>query len=123
MALGVGGVIGLLSCLLVLISLIALMMASPVMVRNHDVWMFGHLISLAISFPWSVLMLFSGMKILRVESYRLSLAGFWLALLPLSPACLVTIPAGIWGLVIVTTRQARTAYRRKEELDELGEPK
>jgi hypothetical protein len=62
--------------------------------------------------PWSLLIILAGMKMMRVENYGLSLAGAWIALLPLSPAALVTMPLGIWALVALCSRETREAFRQ-----------
>ena len=88
--------------------------------RKQDPWetlvLLLFLLWFAIESAWSMLTLFAGMKFLRMEGYRLSLAGTCLALLPISPASILTIPLGLWGLSILCSRQAREAYRRKELL-------
>ncbi|MGI8978310.1 MAG: hypothetical protein ACR2FY_03700 [Pirellulaceae bacterium] len=107
----VGGVLGLLFCLFML----AFNTYGFAFSGSVD-YVGGLFLCLLIEFPWSILVLFAGMKILRMESHRLSRAGTCLALLPISPASILTIPMGLWGFSILSSRQAREAYRRKELL-------
>jgi hypothetical protein len=58
-----------------------------------------------------LIMIAAGMKMMRVENYGLVLAGAWLALLPLSLASIVTMPLGIWAIVVLSSRDAREAFR------------
>lgn len=62
--------------------------------------------------PWSLLIILAGMKMMRVENYGLSLAGAWIALLPVSPAAIVTMPFGIWALVALSSRETWEAFRQ-----------
>ncbi|MBC7855246.1 MAG: hypothetical protein IAF94_17590 [Pirellulaceae bacterium] len=71
------------------------------------------LVLVFLQIPWSLVVMLAGMKMMRVESYGLSLAGAWLALLPIGPAAIVTMPLGIWALVVLSSRDAREAFRQK----------
>jgi len=63
--------------------------------------------------PWSLVVMLAGMKMMRMESYGLALAGAWIALLPMSPAAIVTMPLGIWALVVLSSSEVREAFRQK----------
>jgi predicted Ser/Thr protein kinase len=68
---------------------------------------------IGLQLPWSLFMLFAGLKMKRMESYRLALAGACLALLPMSPASIVIMPLGIWAIVMLSSREVREAFRQK----------
>ncbi|MBC7855657.1 MAG: serine/threonine protein kinase, partial [Pirellulaceae bacterium] len=119
MGLTMGGVLGLLFSLY-LLAVALLAMSMPSRGGPEDYWPIVYLVMVAIDLPWAMLVMFAGIKIMRLESYWLSLVGTCFALLPISPASLLTIPMALWGLSILTSRQARDAYRRKELLDAPG---
>ncbi len=68
------------------------------------------LIGLQILF--SLIIIASGLKMMRVENYGLALTGACLALLPLSLAAIITMPLGIWALVALSSRETREAFRQ-----------
>ena len=70
------------------------------------------LLIIAAQIPWSLLIILAGMKMMRVENYGLALAGAWLALLPLSLASIITMPLGIWAIVVLSSRDTREADRK-----------
>ncbi len=70
------------------------------------------LLIIAAQIPWSLLIILAGMKMMRVENYGLALAGAWLALLPLSLASIITMPLGIWAIVVLSSRDTREAFRK-----------
>ena len=63
--------------------------------------------------PWSLVVMLAGMKMMRMESYGLALIGAWIALLPIGPAAIVTMPIGIWALVMLSSGEVREAFRQK----------
>ena len=89
---------------------------SMVFMGSHDVVELKAailLIPIALQIPWSLFIILAGMKMMRLESYGLVLAGAWFSLLPLSPAAIVTMPLGIWAIVVLSSRDAREAFRQK----------
>jgi serine/threonine protein kinase len=63
--------------------------------------------------PWSLVVMLAGMKMMRMESYGLAFLGSCLALLPVSLAAIVTMPVGIWALVMLSSSEVREAFRQK----------
>ncbi|MFN0019936.1 MAG: serine/threonine-protein kinase [Pirellulaceae bacterium] len=109
MGLVVGGSLGLLTCM-VLGGLSFELHTRPPYSPSRTSIAIGYLEWAAILVPWSMLVFVGGMKVLRLESYRLSLIGICVSLLPISPASLLTIPVGFWALAILLSRQGREAY-------------
>lgn len=73
----------------------------------------GIVVLIGLQIASSLLIMVAGLKMIRMESYRWALAGAWLALLPISPAAIVTMPLGIWALVILSSSEVREAFRQK----------
>jgi len=61
----------------------------------------------------TMLMILSGYRMIRGESYRFIRFGSMLALLPLSPAWLISLPTGIWSLVVLSKREVRAAFQAR----------
>lgn len=56
-------------------------------------------------------MIFGALKMTRLESYGIALATTILALIPcLSPCCCLTLPIGIWALVVMHAPDVRPAF-------------
>jgi len=76
-------------------------------------WAFLVLALVLLQIPWSLVVMLAGMKMMRMESYGLALVGAGLALLPIGPAAIVTMPVGIWALVMLSSSEVREAFRQK----------
>ncbi|MCE9527784.1 MAG: hypothetical protein K8R36_17210, partial [Planctomycetales bacterium] len=70
------------------------------------------LVLIGVQIIFSLTIIGAGMKMMRVENYGLAMTGAWLALLPLSPAAIVTMPLGIWALVVLSSRGVREAFQQ-----------
>ncbi|MFN0019937.1 MAG: serine/threonine-protein kinase [Pirellulaceae bacterium] len=70
------------------------------------------LLLLGLQVLFSLITIAAGMKMMRVENYRLALTGACFALLPLSPAAIVTMPLGIWAIVVLSSHGVREAFRQ-----------
>ena len=68
---------------------------------------------IGLQIPWSLIIMLAGLKMMRVESYGLAIAGAWIALLPIGPAAIVTMPLGIWAIVVLSSSEVREAFRQK----------
>jgi hypothetical protein len=56
-------------------------------------------------------MIFGALKMMRLQSYGIALATTILALIPcLSPCCCLTLPIGIWALVVMHAPDVRPAF-------------
>jgi len=57
-------------------------------------------------------LVWAGLKMMRLESYALAITGCILALIPcVSPCCLIGLPFGIWGLVVLNDQTVKPAFR------------
>ena len=60
----------------------------------------------------SALVLFSAMKMKKLESYPLAMAGSIVAMIPcLSPCCIAGLPIGIWCLMVLNKPEVKSAFR------------
>ena len=57
----------------------------------------------------SSVILVAGLKMKRLQTYGLAVAGAILAIL-VTPGNLVGLPIGIWALVVLSQRQVREAF-------------
>jgi hypothetical protein len=61
----------------------------------------------------SLVVLFGGLQMLRLQRYTFCLCTAIIALLPcISPCCCIGLPAGIWALVILSRPEIRAAFDR-----------
>jgi uncharacterized protein DUF4339 len=59
----------------------------------------------------SVLVLFGGLKMKKMEAYGLAMASSIIAMIPcVSPCCLIGLPIGIWSLVILSKPEVKSAF-------------
>jgi len=59
-----------------------------------------------------VLILVGGMKMKNLENYNLSMLVTILVMIPcLSPCCILGIPIGIWGLIVLLDPNVKAAFR------------
>ncbi|MSU35791.1 MAG: DUF4339 domain-containing protein [Pedosphaera sp.] len=65
-----------------------------------------------LSLPWNGFILWSALKMQKLESYPVCLTGAILTLLPcFSGCCCVSIPVGIWALVVINKPEVRAHFR------------
>ncbi len=65
-----------------------------------------------LSLPWNGFVLWSALKLQRLENYSVCLTGAILTLLPcFSGCCCISIPVGIWALVVVNKPEVRAHFR------------
>jgi hypothetical protein len=61
---------------------------------------------------FSVVVMMGGIKMRKMQSYNLAMAGSILALVPcLSPCCFIGLPIGIWSLTVLCNYDVREAFR------------
>jgi hypothetical protein len=66
-----------------------------------------------IGVPGGILMLIAALKMKKLESYGLAMAGAILGMIPyLSPCCLLGLPFGIWALVVLADSSVKAAFHR-----------
>lgn len=54
---------------------------------------------------------FGGYKLMKGESWGIALAACIMALLPCNLCCILTLPIGIWGLVVLNDQQVKAGFR------------
>ena len=55
--------------------------------------------------------IFAGIKMKSLQSYNLVMAGTVLAMIPCTgPCCLVSLPLGIWALVVLMSADVKAAF-------------
>ncbi|MEQ1905517.1 MAG: hypothetical protein ABL888_15115 [Pirellulaceae bacterium] len=56
--------------------------------------------------------MFACSKMMKLESYGMAMTATILAMIPcISPCCLLGLPIGIWGIVILNDPQVKAAFR------------
>ncbi len=113
-ALVVTAVLGLIQNLLTLVFI--LMMASGALgAPNQNLEdVLPSLIITAIGLPGGVLMLVGAMKMKKLESYGLAMAGAIVGMVPyFSPCCLLGLPFGIWALVVLCDGSVKAAFHSR----------
>lgn len=60
--------------------------------------------------PASIIIILGAVNMNRLESRGLALASAVLTLVPLTPAWLITMPIGIWALVVLTKPEVKAAF-------------
>jgi hypothetical protein len=69
------------------------------------------LIGLAISLAVGGVIITGCQKMMKLESYGWSMAACILSMIPcLAPCCLVGLPVGIWGLVVLNDPAVKSAF-------------
>ncbi len=67
--------------------------------------------STALGLAAAVVLVFGGLKMLKLESYGLAIAAAVVAMIPcLSPCCCIGLPFGIWGLVILFKDDVKSCF-------------
>jgi hypothetical protein len=74
------------------------------------------LVVLISAFVCSIVMIFAALKMKRLQAYWLAIAASILAII-ISPSNLIGLPIGVWALVVLTQREVRAAFRRKNRSD------
>jgi tRNA A-37 threonylcarbamoyl transferase component Bud32 len=62
----------------------------------------------------TVVVIFGAWNLMQLRSYRMALAGSILGILPFAPGAVVSIPMGIWALVVMTKKEVKAAFGQKE---------
>ncbi len=74
-----------------------------------------------IAIVFSGLVIFAALKMMRLEAYPWAIAGSVLAIIT-TPGNIIGLPIGIWALVVLTSREVKAAFARKER-EQIGETK
>jgi len=59
-------------------------------------------------------LIFGAWNLMQLRSYRLALAGSILGILSFPPGAIVSIPMGIWALIVVTKKEVKAAFGQRE---------
>jgi hypothetical protein len=62
----------------------------------------------------TVVLIFGAWNLMQLRSYRLALAGSILGILSFPPGAIVSIPMGIWALVVMAKKEVKAAFGQKE---------
>jgi hypothetical protein len=66
----------------------------------------------AVAILVSVLILFGGIKMRKLENHGLAMAASILAMIPcISPCCLIGLPIGIWAVIVLSKPEVKGAFR------------
>jgi serine/threonine protein kinase len=55
------------------------------------------------------------MRMKELEGYKLAVLGSVLAILPVTPGCLLGVPFGVWALTVLTRRDVKEAFRSSSD--------
>jgi hypothetical protein len=80
-----------------------------------DLWSRSHLLPGLAGIPIGLVMLIGGLAMLRLGPYELAKMGAIAGLLPCSPAWLLTLPAGLVGLIVLRRSSVETGFSRLVE--------
>ena len=50
------------------------------------------------------------MRMKELENYKLAVLGCVLAVLPVTPGCLLGVPFGVWALIVLTRKDVKYAF-------------
>ena len=67
------------------------------------------------SIALSTLIIVAAVKMKRLQAYRLAIAASILAIIILTPFCLIGLPIGIWALVVLSQREVRAAFAQNRK--------
>jgi phage FluMu protein Com len=116
-ALIVTAVLGLIGNVLSLAFIGFVLSQRPALPPNNNLDDFTGYMNLGVAFiglPVGVVMLIGAMKMKKLESYGLAMAGAILGMIPyLSPCCLLGLPFGIWALVVLSDGSVKAAFRNR----------
>ena len=70
------------------------------------------IIGLSVVFLISSLMIFTALKMKRLQAYGLAIAASILAII-ISPGNLIGLPIGVWALVVLSQREVRAAFAQR----------
>src|SRR5260370_40048916 len=63
--------------------------------------------------PAGVFLIGGAVQMMRLRSYPLAVASTILAMIPGSPACVIGLPFGIWGFIVLRRQGVRAAFLDK----------
>ncbi|MCE9528998.1 MAG: serine/threonine protein kinase, partial [Planctomycetales bacterium] len=88
--------------------------AAPMPMRSTPVWfLLLPVVTCTLQVPSSILLILGGRKMKRLETYGLAVLAGVVALLPTGPAWIISMPIGIWALIVLASSDVREAFRAK----------
>lgn len=66
---------------------------------------------LLLPIPLALLMLMGAVQMKRLRSYEFAVIGSLLAMIPIGPTCILTLPVGLWSLLVLMRPHVRRAFR------------
>jgi hypothetical protein len=67
--------------------------------------------------PVPVLVIIGAIAMLRMKSYSMAKAGSILAMMPCQCCCAISLPFGIWGLMVLGDVDVRHAFQSSDHTD------
>ena len=62
----------------------------------------------------TAVVIFGAWNLMQLRSYNMALAGCFLGLFPFGPGAIVSIPMGIWALIVITKKEVKAAFGQRE---------
>ncbi len=73
------------------------------------------IVAFLLGIPFGVASIIGGVSMRRLQLYPLVIGAIVTAMLPLTPACLISLPCGIWALAVILNADVRAAFGRNAQ--------
>ncbi|MGN6368461.1 MAG: hypothetical protein ACTHN5_09390 [Phycisphaerae bacterium] len=85
---------------------------TPASRSGYQIGFYAPLVLGILAIPQLAFMIFSGIAMLRRRQFKVAYAGAILAVIPFSASCccFLTIPLGVWGLVLLSNKQVKSLF-------------
>jgi len=97
-------VAGAINCLGIFGTLLSGFISTPITIIPIVILMAAH----------TIVVIFGAWNLMQLRSYRLALAGSILGIVSFPPGAIVSIPMGIWALIVMTKKEVKAAFGQKE---------
>jgi hypothetical protein len=77
---------------------------------QEDAFRVGQIVGAVVGFPWSLALLIGGIQMLTLRSRSGAMTASIVAMVPCSVCCLLGLPFGIWGLVVLGKPEVTSAF-------------
>lgn len=91
-----------------LVTLLVAFVAAAQGGRGVDI--LSSLVGPAIGLGLGISIISGAVKMQRLQSYRLAVTAGILSLLPCTPCCLLSVPFGVWSLIVLSDPEVRSAF-------------
>ncbi len=109
-ALTIVGGLGLLYGLINVVSVLAGRGLQFAPAGNPAAFRAGLIVGATLSLIWGIVVTLAGVMMLTMKSYGTAMTGVIFAMLPCNPGCLLGLPFGIWGLVVLNRPEVKRAF-------------